>query len=144
MIHVALIDNDGNVRQTMTCPFKRVEEIPPMEGLRAVQMPYRAEANDVYVPLDAPLRTRMKPPAPGPFHRFDRASARWVPDAEAAWGAVRRDRDGRLAATDWVVLRSADRGEPVPPEWLAYRQALRDITKQPDPMNIDWPTPPQD
>ena len=25
-------------------------------------------------------------------------------------------------------------------EWLAYRQELRDITKQPDPFNIIWPT----
>ena len=56
--------------------------------------------------------------------------------------ALRFQRNRRLADSDWVVLRAADRGEPVPPEWLAYRQALRDVTDQSDPLNIIWPTPP--
>jgi len=28
-------------------------------------------------------------------------------------------------------------------EWETYRQELRDITDQPDPFNINWPTPPE-
>ena len=27
-------------------------------------------------------------------------------------------------------------------QWQAYRQALRDITEQPDPFNIVWPETP--
>jgi hypothetical protein len=29
------------------------------------------------------------------------------------------------------------------PEWIAYRQALRDITDQQDPFNIIWPIKPE-
>lgn len=58
------------------------------------------------------------------------------------WREVRRERDRRLSETDWIVLRAVERGEPAPPEWLAYRQALRDVTKQPDPEAIDWPEAP--
>lgn len=64
------------------------------------------------------------------------------PTAAAQWRDVRRERDRLLAKTDWVVLRAADRGEAVPADWLEYRQALRDITLQPDPTSIDWPLPP--
>ena len=35
---------------------------------------------------------------------------------------------------------------PMTPEevqaWRTYRQQLRDVTSQPDPFNIVWPTPP--
>jgi hypothetical protein len=55
---------------------------------------------------------------------------------------VRVDRDRRLAASDWIVTRATERGEPVPAEWVAYRQALRDITGQADPLAIIWPTAP--
>ncbi len=62
-------------------------------------------------------------------------------DAEQ-WRAVRGDRNGRLAASDWTVLSDV----PILPEkeneWVDYRQELRDITDQPDPFNITWPTPP--
>lgn len=27
-------------------------------------------------------------------------------------------------------------------QWASYRQALRDITTQSDPFNIQWPVPP--
>ncbi|GAA5334721.1 MULTISPECIES: phage tail assembly chaperone [Thermus] len=47
-----------------------------------------------------------------------------------AWAAFRAERDRRLAASDWVVARAYERGEPVPPEWAAYRQALRDLPGQ--------------
>ena len=47
-----------------------------------------------------------------------------------------------LAASDWVTLRSNDLGEPPPPEWRAYRQALRDLTKTCDPLNVIWSVAP--
>ena len=86
---------------------------------------------------------RPKPPRPTPHHVFDYTTKQWVLDVEATWAAVRATRDERLAATDWVVLRAADQGTPVPPEWMAYRQALRDVTEQPGfPEGVVWPTPP--
>ena len=58
------------------------------------------------------------------------------------WKQVRKRRNTLLSETDWVVVRAADRGETVPQAWRLYRQALREITSQPDPFNITWPQPP--
>jgi hypothetical protein len=59
-----------------------------------------------------------------------------------AWSEVRLERNQLLRSSDWIVTRATERGEPVPAEWVAYRQALRDITGQPDPLAIIWPTAP--
>jgi len=58
---------------------------------------------------------------------------------DAQWDAVRAERNEKLAECDWTQLPDApvDRAA-----WATYRQELRDITLQPDPFNIVWPTPP--
>jgi len=61
---------------------------------------------------------------------------------DARWQEVRRDRDVKLAETDWIVARAYERGEPVPAEWVEYRQALRDVTKQENPFFVAWPEAP--
>jgi hypothetical protein len=58
------------------------------------------------------------------------------------WAHVRQERNRRLAETDWVVVAATERNGVIPENWSIYRQALRDITKQPDPLGIVWPTPP--
>lgn len=55
---------------------------------------------------------------------------------------VRDKRAGLLAKSDWSVLPDVVMTDEDRQQWRAYRQALRDITKQPDPFNIVWPTPP--
>lgn len=60
-------------------------------------------------------------------------------EIKAQWAAIRAERNARLAACDWTQLPDA----PVDASaWAAYRQALRDITTQPDPFNITWPEEP--
>ena len=59
-------------------------------------------------------------------------------------GALHFDFEEVLSFVRTRMPLSRVEGTAVPQPWLDYRQALRDITKQPDPMNIDWPTPPQD
>lgn len=55
------------------------------------------------------------------------------------WANIREDRNRKLADCDWTQLPDA----PVnAEEWTSYRQALRDITTQPDPFNIVWPQEP--
>jgi hypothetical protein len=58
------------------------------------------------------------------------------------WSSVRQQRSGLLDQSDWTQMPDA----PLPTEhrtqWAQYRQALRDITLQPDPFNIVWPSPP--
>ncbi len=61
-----------------------------------------------------------------------------VPE-DRMWSDVRAERNALLAACDWTQLPDA----PVDASaWAAYRQALRDITTQPDPFNITWPEEP--
>lgn len=69
----------------------------------------------------------------------------WVerPTVAAQWRDIRAERERRLAATDWRVAMATERGEPVPPQWREYRQALRDITEQPNPAAIVWPRAPE-
>jgi hypothetical protein len=56
---------------------------------------------------------------------------------------VRSRRDIRLQESDWIVARSYERGEPVPANWVSYRQALRDITAQAGfPYSVEWPNKP--
>ena len=57
----------------------------------------------------------------------------------------RTKRDGLLAETDWLTMRSSDTATPVPSAWHTYRQALRDITSHANWPNLeeaDWPTKP--
>lgn len=55
------------------------------------------------------------------------------------WGAIRIERNRRLAECDWTQLPDSPADKPA---WAAYRQQLRDVTQQPDPFNIDWPSIP--
>jgi len=54
------------------------------------------------------------------------------------WEAVRRDRNGKLALTDWRASSDLTLSDA----WKTYRQALRDVPTQSDPDNITWPTEP--
>jgi len=57
--------------------------------------------------------------------------------------AARAERDAKLAVSDWRVIRAYESSVPLTPEWLDYRQLLRDIPLQEDfPSNIVWPEPP--
>ena len=56
---------------------------------------------------------------------------------------VKDQRDDLLNLSDWIVTKAMDVGTPVPEDWKVYRQALREITLQPDVFNIIWPTAPQ-
>ena len=57
---------------------------------------------------------------------------------------ARAKRDRLLTESDWVTIRATDTGDPVPTEWLNYRQALRDIPDQTGfPEEIEWPQEPQ-
>lgn len=56
---------------------------------------------------------------------------------------ARQRRRHLLNACDWVVTRAAETGQPIAPEWAAYRQALRDVPLQPGfPDAIEWPALP--
>lgn len=57
---------------------------------------------------------------------------------------VRTKRDYLLNESDWVSFRSMETGQPIPEEWLEYRQALRDVPQQEGfPKDIQWPVKPE-
>jgi hypothetical protein len=63
-------------------------------------------------------------------------------DAQQA-SSVRADRNARLAATDWRVIKALEDGNGLDFDLATYRQALRDVPSQPGfPFNVIWPEVP--
>jgi hypothetical protein len=58
------------------------------------------------------------------------------------WASVRTQQKQKLYESDWTCSVT-DYEVPNKPDWIAYRTALRDVTKQSDPFAIVWPTVPQ-
>ena len=60
------------------------------------------------------------------------------------WADIRTRRNRELTESDWVVVKAKEEhiNESIPSDWMDYRTALRDITKQSDPDDITWPTKP--
>jgi hypothetical protein len=53
---------------------------------------------------------------------------------------MRDARDSALTRCDWVITRAFEEGTPVPANYLAYRQALRDLPSQEGfPYEYVWP-----
>lgn len=63
-------------------------------------------------------------------------------DIERQWANIRSERNQRLSACDWTQLPDAPLTNLETANWGSYRQALRDITTQSDPFNIQWPEKP--
>jgi len=82
------------------------------------------------------------PARPSQHHDFNYTTKQWEPNTERAWSFLRAERASRLSASDWIVVKSTEAGVPVPPAWVAYRQALRDITEAGDPLAVVWPALP--
>jgi len=63
------------------------------------------------------------------------------PTEEELAAAVREERNALLAASDWTQL--PDVPDSTKQKWSKYRQALRDITEQPEfPYSVVWPEEP--
>ncbi|QBH18606.1 hypothetical protein EYC51_03345 [Alcaligenes faecalis] len=59
--------------------------------------------------------------------------------------SARAQREALLRASDWVALRAIETSTPVPAQWVAYRQQLRDVPQQEVfPVQVDWPQPPDE
>jgi hypothetical protein len=80
--------------------------------------------------------------SPSEHHTFDFVQKKWVDTrtTEDQWEEVRYQRTKLLTKTDWTQL--PDVPLDTKEAWSVYRQSLRDVTDQEDPLNIVWPTPP--
>ena len=84
---------------------------------------------------------QQKPKAPTPAQpKAGEEGDPGLTDEEVAWRNARVTRNALLQASDWTQL--PDVPLATKEAWAEYRQALRDITNQPDPFNIVWPVPP--
>lgn len=63
-------------------------------------------------------------------------------EKEGYWIVVRTKRNLLLQESDWTQLPDCPISSEKKEEWQTYRQQLRDVTNQPDPKNIIWPTKP--
>ena len=64
-------------------------------------------------------------------------------DALRRADGMRADRNRRLAESDWATKPDVPMAEATRAAWLAYRQALRDVTAQAGfPDAIQWPDAP--
>lgn len=64
-------------------------------------------------------------------------------EIEGLWVSIRYERNMLLSQCDWTQLADSPLSNQKQTEWQIYRQELRDITQQPDPFGIVWPTPPE-
>jgi hypothetical protein len=126
---------NGQITKVVGCDNIQ-EQLAPNESYIEGDYP----DNQYYIQSGAPV---SMPPKPNQYCIFDYVTKQWVDPRtpETQWPLVRTERNRRLQACDWTQLSD------IPAEtktlWEPYRQALRDITNQPDPFNIIWPTPPQ-
>lgn len=63
-------------------------------------------------------------------------------ETEAHWSSVRQERNQKLKDSDYTQLGDASLSDADKLNWATYRQALRDVTKQANPNNIQWPQKP--
>jgi hypothetical protein len=145
MSYAAYVPATGRIEQVMSGPLADCQALAGARGLALA--PVEPGVSDATHRVVAGAAVAL-PPQPDRFHRWSWQEQAWMdprtPEQALAeaWAAVRAKRGTLLAASDWVVLRAADRSEPVPASWRAYRQALRDVTMQPDPAAIHWPEVP--
>jgi len=67
-----------------------------------------------------------------------------------AMAELRKKRDALLVESDSVTMKCVSRGMPIPDEWKAYQEALRDLPTDSTPdydsagalTGINWPTEP--
>jgi len=82
----------------------------------------------------------------GDFFIWDKASNSILEDCdtrrEKELGYIRDARNQLLKDTDWIIVKSLESGE-IDPEWIEYRQELRDLPSQYSLTGlIDFPNPP--
>ena len=129
---------NGKIEKSVSCP----EDMLSFQFNSTTHAAIKGSFDDssYYVEAGVPVALPTKP---ADHYVFDYDTRQWIdPRSPAAeWFLIRSERDARLLSSDWTQL--PDVPLATKEAWAAYRQALRDITDQPDPFNIVWPTQPQ-
>ena len=130
---VAVVDaNRARVVETQLpeTPLGQFERWRWVDGQWVATVDYRGHA--WYNPdntEDVFRAARFDDAPPAGWVLWEPGQNRVVSEAErnrTKWAEVRKMRDRLLTETDWVTVKSLELGQPVPSEWVEYRQALRD------------------
>ena len=80
--------------------------------------------------------------SPEEIAEFEAQQAEWAAGADdRAAAEVRKERDAKLAATDWTQVADAPVDKTA---WATYRQSLRDVPSQSGfPNEVIWPVEPE-
>lgn len=128
-------DKDGGFSITSLPARERTTEA--LEALAKSILPDGATLIPIYTPDELP-------PAPPELWKLVDGIPTIDPSKQETrlWYEIRVKRTPLLAEADILVNKAADQGIDVTP-FREYRQALRDITDQPDPRTVKWPEKPQ-
>lgn len=108
----------------------------------SARLPYEGESVEAVVEAYAPVRYWEELKVPVATVEVGR-SGEVIPRPEDAAQIAATSRDMLLVQSDWTQLPDAPLTAEQKSQWVAYRQQLRDVTKQSGfPNNINWPTPP--
>ena len=142
----AIYNKEGRIVKSIDCPPEMIER-----QLKEDQGYIETSAHDgTHYVKDGELITY--PDRPSEDHQFDFILEQWVDTktdeirAKEALEALRRERNIKLAMSDWTQLPDSPLNEEQKAEWAEYRQALRDIpnTGVLSTDLIQWPQPPED
>lgn len=140
------IENGTVVQVWADCPTLdawRAKYLPPVEVSPAQGEPGTPEfVPAVYELPQAPADMREGAAVAGQVVQADGTLA--DPPKPAPTAAERRqERNRRIAAADWTQLPDAPLTDAQRAAWAAYRQELRDVTKQAGfPETVTWPAEP--
>lgn len=93
-----------------------------------------------YVENNQPV---LIPTSPNEYCIFNYDTKQWIDPRtnETQWIIIKSERNTLLSESDWTQLSDVSISNK--DQWVAYRQALRNITTQTDPFNIVWPSKPE-
>ena len=140
MKNFIIYDSTGRVLRSGTCQDEYFAS--QVQNSSEFIMEYFTTTNYIYVDNG---EVKPLPPQPLGFYKFDYQIKAWVPDTEMAAIEVQGRRrallaDGpdRISPIWWSAMSDSEKQA-----WTDYRQALLDITNQPNyPLDVIWPIVP--
>ena len=140
----AIYDEIGRIVKSVDCPADKIER-----QLKEGQGYIETDAHDgTHYVKDGELTTY--PDRPSDDHLFDFILEQWVDTktdgirAQEALEALRRERNIKLAMSDWTQMPDSPLTQEQRQAWADYRQALRDLPQSNLDLDaVKWPQQPE-